>query len=389
MKHILLFLVLLCTGTATYAGESIMGRTAGELIVSRNLSATQDVALIMSNRRLRFNLDSPPQGIPTQAVGIFDIFIGALPSNTEKKALGFGEFREITDKTSVLYNTVEAPDSVGSHFFFVASGNTLALQVTNNVSWASPTNNLLVFGANGNMIAASPTSETPPSDYKLWVKGNNTLSVSGGIDGPTGGRVRMDIFEDADDAYLTFALNTNTAGTIQALTITMTTSNTQSKSIEYTIVDSTRTIPYSALGNSQVSKTFIIDHPIDPSRYLVHAGIEGPANRVFYRGKTTLKHGQAFITLPDYFEGLTLERGRAVFLQNMSGFDKVAVKTQDGQRIKDGVLHIISQDKHSQSTVSWEVSAIRKDVPELIVAPRVDEVEVLGVGPYRYVVPKE
>jgi hypothetical protein len=388
MKHTLLFLILLYTGTA-YAGESLMGRTSGELIVSRNITATQDVALIMSKRRLRFNTSTPPQGIPTQAVGIFDIFIDTPTSNTEKKVLGFGEFREVTDPTNVLYNSVESSDSVGAHFFFTASSNLLALQVTNNVSWASPTTNLLIFGTNGSMIAASPTFETPTSDYKLWIKGNNTLSVSGGIDGPEGGRVRMDSYTATDDAYLTFALNTNTAGTIQALVITMTTSNNQSKSITYTILDSTGTTPYSAVGNSQSPKTFIIDHPIDPSRYLVHAGIEGPANRVFYRGKTTLKHGQAFVTLPDYFEELTLERGRAVFLQNMSGFDKVAVKTQDGQRIKDGVLHIISQDKHSQSTVSWEVSAIRKDVPELIVAPRVDEVEVLGVGPYRYVVPKE
>ena len=38
-------------------------------------------------------------------------------------------------------------------------------------------------------------------------------------------------------------------------------------------------------------KTFIIDHPRAAEKYIVHAAIEGPESRVFYRGNVTLKHG--------------------------------------------------------------------------------------------------
>jgi hypothetical protein len=34
------------------------------------------------------------------------------------------------------------------------------------------------------------------------------------------------------------------------------------------------------------SKTFVIDHPVDPERYLVHACLEGPEAGIYYRGKS-------------------------------------------------------------------------------------------------------
>ena len=50
-------------------------------------------------------------------------------------------------------------------------------------------------------------------------------------------------------------------------------------------------------------KTFIIDHPIYESKYLIHACLEGPEAGVYYRGKATIENNE-FVTikLPDYVE---------------------------------------------------------------------------------------
>lgn len=390
MRYLFIFIVFLMASPETALGkESRLSRTPGELIVSRNTTSTRDVAAIMSNRKMRFNRNVPPVGIPTEAIGVLDIFVGpGSPTNT-KESLGFGEFREVTDPTSPLYNSVEAGDPIGAHFYFSSpsgSDTHLTLKVRDSSVWASPTNNVLIFGANGNVLAASNTDVAPDASFKLWVKGDNSIRVSGGIDGPTGGRVRLQNYSGT--GYMTFSVETSSDAMKKWLSWNLTKSTTTT-TLKFLIQDLSLAIPYTALGSSDVVKTFIIDHPTASDRYLVHAAIEGPENRVFYRGKVTLQHGQAFVALPDYFEGLTQENGRHVFLQNMSGFDKLAVKNQDGRRIKNGILHIVSQDKHSEAVVSWEVSAVRKDVPDLIVAPHIDDVDVLGFGPYRYVAPKE
>jgi hypothetical protein len=50
----------------------------------------------------------------------------------------------------------------------------------------------------------------------------------------------------------------------------------------------------------QGEKTFIIDHPTDPARHLVHACIEGPEIGVYYRGSATLEQTSITIQLPNY-----------------------------------------------------------------------------------------
>ena len=49
------------------------------------------------------------------------------------------------------------------------------------------------------------------------------------------------------------------------------------------------------------SKTFVIDHPNDKERYLVHACLEGPEVGVYYRGKSEIINNECItIELPDY-----------------------------------------------------------------------------------------
>ena len=52
-------------------------------------------------------------------------------------------------------------------------------------------------------------------------------------------------------------------------------------------------------------KTFIIEHPLDESKYLVHACLEGPEAGIYYRGKAIIENDESVtIQLPDYVEPL-------------------------------------------------------------------------------------
>ena len=53
------------------------------------------------------------------------------------------------------------------------------------------------------------------------------------------------------------------------------------------------------------NKTFIIEHPLDNSKYLVHACLEGPEAGVYYRGKATIENNlSVIIQLPNYVSPL-------------------------------------------------------------------------------------
>lgn len=139
--------------------------------------------------------------------------------------------------------------------------------------------------------------------------------------------------------------------------------------------------------NTGFFKTFIIDHPLDDDKYLLHATLEGPEGAVYYRGTARLNNGRAQIQLPPYFEALTRAEGRTVLLTNVDGFDPLAVLTQDGAQIRDGRFIVVSSNKESNQVFDWEVKAIRQDVQALEVEPSKSAIKVERFGPYAYAVP--
>jgi len=139
--------------------------------------------------------------------------------------------------------------------------------------------------------------------------------------------------------------------------------------------------------STRVFKTFIIDHPLDPARYLVHATLEGPEGSVFYRGSGQLQNGRAEVVLPAYFEALTRAEGRTVILTNVDGFDRLAVQTRNGTRIAGGRFTVVSDNPASSQAFDWEVKAVRNDQPPLVVEPLRSELQVGGFGPYRIGMP--
>lgn len=134
-------------------------------------------------------------------------------------------------------------------------------------------------------------------------------------------------------------------------------------------------------------KSFILPHPVKPEKHLVHVAIEGPEVSVFYRGSARLEGGRAVVQLPDYFESLTQQEGRTVQLTAIDGFDRLAVRTQAGARIRNGRFEVYSDNPNSTQQFDWEVKARRHDSDGLVVEPDKSEIVVHGDGPYTYAGP--
>lgn len=135
-------------------------------------------------------------------------------------------------------------------------------------------------------------------------------------------------------------------------------------------------------------KSFIIDHPDDPDKYLVHVALEGPEVAVFYRGTAQLTHGRAVISLPAYFDSLTRADRRTIQLTNVGGFDRIAVAESAGGEFDHNSFTVLSDNPASSQKFHWEVKAVRADGDRLVVEPFKSEVQIRGDGPYTYSVPQ-
>jgi hypothetical protein len=137
-------------------------------------------------------------------------------------------------------------------------------------------------------------------------------------------------------------------------------------------------------------KGFVIKHPTDTKRWLVHACTEAPHNGVEYWGTAALIDGVADIELPPYFEDLTEHENRSVHLTAVTPLDRAAHQARgtvttpilSATYPTEGCFRIHAEGP-GNIDVWWLVKAVRKDLPALLVEPRRSEVTVSGFGPYR------
>ena len=128
------------------------------------------------------------------------------------------------------------------------------------------------------------------------------------------------------------------------------------------------------------TKTFVIEHPIDENKYLVHACLEGPEAGVYYRGKATIENeGKITIKLPDYVDKLA------------TNFT-VQITPIYAPHIVIRNTHTTSEVENNEFTVYgdcgsffWHVYGERRSI---IVEPNKEDVEVKGDGPYTYMRPR-
>ncbi|HNF71312.1 MAG TPA: hypothetical protein PLP34_02795, partial [Chitinophagaceae bacterium] len=110
-----------------------------------------------------------------------------------------------------------------------------------------------------------------------------------------------------------------------------------------------------ATNASSSIKAFRIDHPLDPSnKYLYHSSVESNDMMNLYNGNiTTDANGEAWVTLPSYFEALNKDFKYQLTVIGTFAQAIIADEIQNNQfRIKTNVPNV---------KVSWQVSGVRKD----------------------------
>ena len=131
--------------------------------------------------------------------------------------------------------------------------------------------------------------------------------------------------------------------------------------------------------NDGIFKTFVIDHPIHPNKYLVHACLEGPESGVYYRGKGEIVNGTSVeVQLPAYVGALCPGADFTVQLTPI----------YDGT-IRASMLYASEVDPATNSfrvygengRFNWLVHGKRFDIE---VEPNKADVNKHGDGPYTY-----
>lgn len=129
--------------------------------------------------------------------------------------------------------------------------------------------------------------------------------------------------------------------------------NTTSKEIQY----------------ASAAKNFIIDHPQDQSKYLIHACLEGPEAGVYYRGKAYVDH-VATIELPKYAQAFDDFTVHITPINNPSRFMV--------SEVHDNKFTVSIEEP---SYVHWMVMGSRSSID--VEVPK-DSINVYGDGPYKY-----
>jgi hypothetical protein len=123
------------------------------------------------------------------------------------------------------------------------------------------------------------------------------------------------------------------------------------------------------------SKTFVIDHPTDSKKYLVHACLEGPEAGIYYRGKgSIIDNISTIITLPDYVSHI----GTNYNIQITPIYDGRKKEVYEVSDVVNNHFQVFG----GNGSFYWVVFAERQAIK---VEPLKDNVTILGQGPYTYI----
>jgi hypothetical protein len=122
-------------------------------------------------------------------------------------------------------------------------------------------------------------------------------------------------------------------------------------------------------------KTFVIDHPKDKERHLVHACLEGPEAGVYYRGTAEITNNHSTtIFLPDYVPGWSKD-----FTVTVTAIYDGKVKMYATSQVdEDGKFNVYGEN----GQFNWMAVGQRSSIN---VEPLKSETNMKGFGPYKWV----
>jgi hypothetical protein len=128
--------------------------------------------------------------------------------------------------------------------------------------------------------------------------------------------------------------------------------------------------------STDTNKTFVIDHPTDPGRFLVHACLEGPESGVYYRGESQLTDGEVWVALPPYVSRLA--HSLTVNLTQINSTREDAFARLRASHVTGQGFTVFGDP----CQFAWHVFGTRNEIQS---EPLRADVVVQGDGPYRYI----
>jgi hypothetical protein len=131
--------------------------------------------------------------------------------------------------------------------------------------------------------------------------------------------------------------------------------------------------PGTNIRDARNNKTFIIEHPNDQDKYLVHACIEGPEAGVFYRGQGEITNNHnAVVYLPDYTKNLAFD-----FTIYVNAIYDGTIKMYNFTEIENNSFQVYGEN----GKFNWLVIGKQYNID---VEPLKENIIIRGNGPYRW-----
>ena len=122
------------------------------------------------------------------------------------------------------------------------------------------------------------------------------------------------------------------------------------------------------------TKTFVINHPTNSEKFLVHGCLEGPEAGVYYRGKGEIINSECVeIDLPLYVENLASE-----FTVQITPIYSGKIVSLNCGEVENNKFKVYGEN----AKFHWCVHGKRHDIE---VEPNKNSVDVKGYGPYLYI----
>jgi hypothetical protein len=123
-------------------------------------------------------------------------------------------------------------------------------------------------------------------------------------------------------------------------------------------------------------KSFVVDHPNDLSKYLVHGCLEGPEAGVYYRGKSEIINSEFVeIKLPTYVKNLATE----LTVQVTPIYEgKKTTTVLSATEVEDNVFRVYGDNCKFHWTVFGQRAPINVEVDK-------SSVNIKGDGPYKWI----